>query len=112
MLSRLLIRESKLLKKYITPFTNMKFFAAKGKDGSSGLSDKEVNKTKKTIPQGGLKSDSDKSASTKPTPQAQAKPSGGTTTPRNDEGIKATPKPSSERIKVIESVPNHRVTIS
>jgi hypothetical protein len=115
MLSRLLIKESRLLKKYFQPYVTMKYFAAKGKDGASGLSDKEVDKSKKTIPQGGLKSDSEKTPP-KPSPQAQqaTKPSQGPSTPRNDEAVKPAAKvssPTSENIKVIESVPNHRVRI-
>jgi hypothetical protein len=70
--------------------TQLKFFGAKKEGGytSSGISEKEVDKTKKPIPQGGLKSDSEK----KP-----AKP------------VEKVTQTTSPDVKVIKSVPNHKV---
>jgi hypothetical protein len=79
--------------------TSVRYFGAK-KDGysSSGISDKEVDKSKKPIPQGGLKSDSEKRGST---PKAEAKPA----------QTETTVTPSSSDVKVIKTVANHKVII-
>jgi hypothetical protein len=114
MLSRLLLKESRLLKKPFQQLFNVKFFGAKSKSDGPSLSDKEVDKTKKTIPQGGLRSDSDKK------PQAEVKPStsqlnqGQTVTPRSDDTQQKPERKATqqaENVKIIESVPNHRVYI-
>jgi hypothetical protein len=105
MLSRLLINNSRLLKKSFQPYVSLKFFAGKNKNESS-LSDKEVDKTKKTIPQSGLKSDSEK---IKPSPQ-ETKPTQ-EQKPSQSTEAKPAPKVSNENIKVIETVANHRVIL-
>jgi hypothetical protein len=76
--------------------TSVRYFGAK-KDGysSSGISDKEVDKSKKPIPQGGLKSDSEKRGAEAKTAQAE------------------TPVAASNSdVKVIKTVANHKVIIN
>ena len=112
MLSRLLINNSKLFRKSFQPYITLKFFAAKNKNESS-LSDKEVDKTKKTIPQGGLKSDSEKIkpnvAEHKQEHKQEHKPVENKPAEQKQETSKPKQETSSENIKVIETVPNHKV---
>ena len=114
----------RLFRKQFSNYFNLTirhFGAKKDGYGSSGISDKEVDKTKKTIPQGGLKSDGEKKAKVASSggvggaqnPQGgnTVNPStGGPVNPKSDDKVETqTSNVSLEKVKVIETVSNHKV---
>ena len=111
MLSLRLIR--KQFKNYFN-LTLRHFGAKKDGYGSSGISDKDVDKSKKPIPQGGLKSDGEKKAKATGTPSEEANiPSQGTnsvnSSTENTHSTKNVDNVSQDKVKIIESVANHKV---